>query len=113
MDAGQVQQALLNLVINAIEASPSGGVILLRGMRDNGLIRIEIENSTGPIPHEAVDRVFEPFFTTKLSGTGLGLAIARNIARGHGGELVLSRNLADSVQFSITLPVYTGEAEHL
>jgi signal transduction histidine kinase len=113
MDAGQVQQALLNLVINAIEASSSGGVILLRGMRDNGLIRIEIENSTGPIPHEAVDRVFEPFFTTKPSGTGLGLAIARNIARGHGGELVLSRNLADSVQFSITLPVYTGEAEHL
>jgi two-component system sensor histidine kinase HydH len=112
MDAGQVQQALLNLVINAIEASSSGGVILLRGMRDKGLIRIEIENSTGPIPREAVDRVFEPFFTTKPSGTGLGLAIARNIARGHGGELVLSQNRADSVQFSITLPAYTGEAEH-
>jgi two-component system, NtrC family, sensor histidine kinase HydH len=113
MDAGQVQQALLNLVINAIEASPSGGVILLRGLRDKGLIRIEIENSTGPIPREAVDRVFEPFFTTKPSGTGLGLAIARNIARGHGGELALSQNRAGSVQFSITLPAYTGEAEQL
>jgi signal transduction histidine kinase len=113
MDAGQMQQALLNLVINAIEASLSGGAILLRGMRDNNLIRIEIENSTGPIPHEVVDRVFEPFFTTKPSGTGLGLAIARNIARGHGGDLVLSRNRADLVQFAITLPAYTGEAEHL
>jgi two-component system sensor kinase FixL len=82
----------------------------LRGKRDDGSIRIEIENANGPIPRDAVDCVFEPFFTTKPSGTGLGLAIARNIARGHGGELVLSRNQADSVQFSITLPAYTGES---
>jgi signal transduction histidine kinase len=113
IDSGQVQQALLNLVMNAIEASPSGGVVLLRGKRDDGLIRVDIENTNGPIPRDAVDRVFEPFFTTKPSGTGLGLAIARNIARGHGGELVLSRNQADSVQFSIKLPAYTAESEHL
>ncbi len=111
IDSGQVQQALLNLLMNAIEASVSDGVVLLRGKRDNGLIRIEIENANGPIPREAVDRVFEPFFTTKPSGTGLGLAIAHNIVRSHGGDLVLSRNQADSVQFSITLPAYTGESE--
>ena len=112
IDSGQVQQALLNLLMNAIDASVSDGVVLLRGRRDNGLIRIEIENANGPIPREAVDRVFEPFFTTKPSGTGLGLAIAHNIVRSHGGDLVLSRNQADSVQFSITLPAYTGESEH-
>lgn len=106
-----MQQALLNLAMNAIEASPSGGGVLLRGTLDNGLIRIEIENANGPIPREAVDRIFEPFFTTKPSGTGLGLAIARNIARGHGGDLVLSRNQSDAVQFSITLPAYIGESD--
>jgi signal transduction histidine kinase len=111
IDGGQVQQALLNLAMNAIEASPSRGVVRLRGRRDNGLIKIEIENTNGPIPREAVDRIFEPFFTTKPTGTGLGLAIARNIARGHGGDLVLFRNQPDAVQFLITLPAYAGEAE--
>ena len=109
VDAGQVQQALLNLVMNAIEASPSGGNVSLCGKRDNGSIRIEIDNANGPIPRDAVDRIFEPFFTTKPAGTGLGLAIARNIALGHGGDLVLSRNQAGSVQFCITLPACTGE----
>jgi signal transduction histidine kinase len=111
MDGGQVQQALLNLVMNAIEACRSGGVVLLRGKRDKLWIRVEIENTNGPIPREAAERIFEPFFTTKPAGTGLGLAIARNIARGHGGDLVLSRNQPDAVQFSITLPAHAGELE--
>jgi two-component system sensor histidine kinase HydH len=111
IDGGQVQQALLNLVMNAIEASRSGGVVLLRGRRDKLWIRVETENTNGPIPREAADRIFEPFFTTKPAGTGLGLAIARNIARGHGGDLVLTRNQPDAVQFSITLPAHTGESE--
>ena len=98
-------------MMNAIEASPSGAMVSLRGKRDDAVIRVEIENASGPIPREAAQRVFEPFFTTKPGGTGLGLAIARNIARGHGGDLVLSRNEASSVQFSITLPAYTGRSE--
>jgi signal transduction histidine kinase len=105
-----LQQALLNLAMNAIEASPSGAAVVLRGRRDNDRIRIEIENSHGPIPADAVGCIFEPFFTTKPSGTGLGLAIAHSIVRAHGGELVLSRNEPDLVQFSIVLPFYTREA---
>ncbi len=111
IDSGQIQQALLNLVMNAIEASPPGASVALYGKQDNGLITVDVENAHGPIPRETVERVFEPFFTTKPAGTGLGLAIARNIARGHGGELVLSRNEAQSVRFSITLPAYTEGAE--
>ncbi len=86
-------------------------MVVLRGRDDNNNIRIEIENSQGPIPADAVGCIFEPFFTTKPAGTGLGLAIARNIVIGHGGELVLSRNEPGIVQFSIILPVYTREAE--
>jgi signal transduction histidine kinase len=113
IDEGQIQQALLNLVMNAIEASPSGGVVFLRGKRGNGFIRVEVENANGPIPREAADRIFEPFFTTKPAGTGLGLAIARNIAHGHDGKLVLSRNQPGSVLFTLSLPTGTGESEKL
>ena len=111
VDGGQIQQALLNLMMNAIEASPPGAVVALRGRRDDEAITVEIENNSGPIPGEAVDRIFEPFFTTRPAGTGLGLAIARGIARGHGGELWLSRNQPGSVQFSITIPAYTKGSE--
>lgn len=109
IDGGQLQQALLNLAMNAIEASPSGAMVVLRGRRNHDRIRIEVENGHGPIPADAVGRIFEPFFTTRPAGTGLGLAIARSIVLGHGGDLVLSRNQPDMVQFSIILPVYTQE----
>jgi signal transduction histidine kinase len=109
IDGGQLQQALLNLAMNAVEASPSGATVVLRGRRDDNVIRIEVENSHGPIPANAVGCVFEPFFTTKPGGTGLGLAIAHSIVLGHGGELVLSRNEPGVVQFSVILPVYAAE----
>jgi two-component system sensor histidine kinase HydH len=110
-DSGQLQQALLNLAMNAIEASPSGGTVVLRGTRDPQQLRIEVENSRGPIEPGAAEHIFEPFFTTKPFGTGLGLAIARSIAMAHGGELVLSRNEPEIVQFSLTLPVFESEGE--
>jgi two-component system sensor histidine kinase HydH len=113
IDSGQLQQALLNLAMNAIEASGSGDVVVLRGGRDDGRIFIEIENDHGPIPAYAVGCIFEPFFTTRPTGTGLGLAIARSIVLGHGGDLFLSRNEREMVQFSISLPVCTqpGDAQ--
>lgn len=104
VDGGQLQQALLNLAMNAIEASPAGATVVLRGRREIDHLRIEVENAHGPIPPSAIGCIFEPFFTTKPSGTGLGLAIARNFALGHGGDLTLSHNDANLVQFSIILP---------
>jgi signal transduction histidine kinase len=111
IDGGQLHQALLNLAMNAVEASPSGAMVVLRGRRDGDRIRIEVENSHGPIPANEVGCIFEPFFTTKPGGTGLGLAIAHSIVLGHGGELVLSRNEPEVVQFSIILPVDSRYAE--
>ena len=63
-----------------------------------------MSNYTGPIAPDAIAHLFEPFFTTKPGGTGLGLAIARNIARAHRGDLVLSRNEPGLVCFSIAIP---------
>ena len=111
IDSGQLQQALLNLAMNAIEASSLGAAVTLRGMRDDHKLRIEIENGPGPVSAGAAEHIFEPFFTTKPSGTGLGLAIARSIVMAHGGDLILSRNEPEMVQFSIILPTGGREAE--
>jgi signal transduction histidine kinase len=105
MDAHQVQQALLNLAINAVDASPRGAAVRFHAARYGAeLIAVDVESRSGPIPPNLVPRIFEPFFTTKPGGTGLGLAIARNIARAHGGDLQLTANSATQVRFTLTLP---------
>ena len=105
IDAGQIQQALLNLVLNAIDACQSGGSVTLKASANGkGATRLDVINSAGPIPPEVMPRLFEPFFTTKPGGTGLGLAIARNIAHAHHGDLELSVNQAGLVCFSMKIP---------
>ncbi len=111
-DAGQLQQALMNLVLNAVDASPAGGTIALRGRVEKQAALVEVENSGAPIPQSTLERMFEPFFTTKPRGTGLGLAIARNIARAQGGDLVLAMNGPSFVRFSLTLPMAEGNGKH-
>ena len=110
IDSGQMQQAMINLVMNAVQASSPGSVVVLRGQTEGVSIRIDVESANGPIPADTADHIFEPFFTTRPGGTGLGLAIARNIARGHDGELALSQNRAGAVQFSISLPAAAERA---
>jgi two-component system NtrC family sensor kinase len=92
-DAGQLQQVLINLVMNAIEATPPGGRVSVRASPRVHEARVGAEiavadTGTGIAP-EHLGRLFEPFFTTKPrgQGTGLGLAICREIVRGHGGEM--------------------------
>ena len=112
MDSGKVQQALLNLVKNAIEASPAGGEVVLRvALAEERTVRLEVENAGAAIPGQVLERIFEPFFTTKRGGTGLGLAIARNIARAHGGDLRLAVNETDRVCFAFELPAAAGSSE--
>ena len=102
-DEALLQQALMNLVINAIEASPRGAALCL-SVRPAGEThaRIDVENSGGPIQAGVVERIFEPFFTTKSNGTGLGLATAYNLLLAQGGDLALSDN-SQVVRFSVLL----------
>lgn len=111
VDGGQLQQALLNLAMNAVEASLPGGAVVLRGRREGGRVVVEIENGNGPIPSATVACIFEPFFTTKPSGTGLGMAIARNIVMAHGGDLLLRQNDADAIRFVLSLPLSAAREE--
>lgn len=105
-DAGQLQQALMNVVLNAVDASPAGSTIILRSHNGNQKVCIDVENAGPPIPEGVLGRIFEPFFTTKPRGTGLGLAIARNIARAQGGDLVIAANSPDRVCFSLILSAW-------
>ncbi len=109
VDVSQVEGALLNLVLNAIDATNEGGVIKLSAALDGEILRIDVQNSGSPIPEADLARIFEPFFTTKPSGTGLGLAIARGAARAHGGDLWLSSNQDGRVTFSMSLKRTTTE----
>jgi len=105
IDSGQIQQALLNLVMNAIEASPVHGRVGLQAAKNGDQsIHVDVENSGGPISEAVLAQIFEPFFTTKPSGSGLGLAIARNIARAHGGDLRITSNEPSRICFSMILP---------
>jgi signal transduction histidine kinase len=105
LDPFQVQQALLNLALNALDATPAGGrVLLVAAPAEGGGYDLVVENQGHVIPPETVARIFEPFFTSKPGGTGLGLAIARNIARAHGGDAVLAVNEPGRVRFALHFP---------
>lgn len=103
---GQLQQVLLNLVRNAIEASPEGSAIRVDVQTEgSGRVKITVENRGEPISGTITEKIFEPFFTAKEGGTGLGLAIARSIVERHKGELQLERNETDHIVFAVTLPL--------
>lgn len=105
LDTAQVESALLNLSLNAVDATPEKGRITLRCRAEGKMLCFDVENSGMMIPDTDLARIFEPFFTTKPRGTGLGLAIARGVARAHGGDLWISANEDGLVVFTMTLPV--------
>jgi signal transduction histidine kinase len=110
VDATLVQQALLNLALNAVEATAAGTTVHL-GARHaaDGRVELYVCNPGPAIPAEVRSRLFEPFFTSKPRGTGLGLAIARKIARAHGGDVQLTCNEPGHVRFSLWLPLRGAE----
>ncbi len=86
-NADQLYQVLLNLVHNAIQAMPQGGVMTVACRRDGAAVTVEVADTGGGFAAAALPRVFAPFFTTKADGTGLGLAIAKRIVEEHGGTM--------------------------
>lgn len=104
VDREQLQRGLLNLLLNAIDATPIGGQVAVRSSRPSAQsVELQVENSGDPIPQEVLSKIFEPFYTTKPHGTGLGLAISRNIARVQGGDLIVACNEPGHVCFTMTV----------
>jgi len=109
VDSAQVQGALLNLVLNAIDATYSPGAIALDAAQKDSLVQINVQNTGEPIADADLPRIFEPFYSAKPGGTGLGLPIARRVAEIHGGDLWVSSNQKGCVAFSMTLSAISPE----
>jgi signal transduction histidine kinase len=111
MDARLVRQAVLNVAVNAIQAMPRGGRIVVRTRRDGDAAVLEIEDSGAGIPEEVRGRIFEPFFTTKASGTGLGLAVVKRIVEGHGGAVSVAGRPGAGAIFALRFPLSAAPVE--
>ncbi len=111
LDKGQIQQALINLIINATESTGEGDRILVATAYDQTAKKVTIAiNDNGPgIDPENLDRIFDPFFTTKESGTGLGLAITHGIIEQHGGSIDVESPPGAGTRFVINLPLNEGQ----
>ena len=111
-DPEQLKQVLLNLLLNAVDASPENSRILIRAVALRQGAKIEVEDAGVGISDEDAARIFDPFFTTKPKGTGLGLAISSMIVAQHGGRLSFDRNTSGGTTFCVELPVQK-EASHV
>jgi PAS domain S-box-containing protein len=108
LDPDQIKQVFLNIILNALQAMPLGGDLIIRTSNGNGGssgdIKIVISDTGSGIPEKIRDEIFRPFFTTKIKGTGLGLAICKNIVKEHGGNINFTTELNKGTSFEITLP---------
>lgn len=102
MDCGQMQQVMTNLILNAIDAIPDGGVVTVRAWREDQLVKLAISDNGQGIPQAHLDQIFDTFFTTKPTGTGLGLALARKVIEDHGATVVVTSQEGQGTTFTIT-----------
>lgn len=106
-DVGQLQQAVVALATNAIDAMPEGGTLTLRAIRAESRVLVQVTDTGIGIAPENMTKIFDPFFTTKDvgRGTGLGLAVCYGILSDHGGRLDVRSSLGTGTTFTITLPI--------
>lgn len=101
----QIKQALLNLVLNALQAMPDGGLLVVSSRNLANEVRIKVSDNGPGIAAQDRTRIFNPFVTTRETGTGLGLAITQRIVQGHDGHIVLDSIPGQGASFTICLPL--------
>jgi two-component system, sporulation sensor kinase E len=106
IDPTQVQQALVNLIKNAMQAMTRGGTLTLQTGESMDGVWVSVADTGGGIPQEQINRIFEPFYTTKKKGTGLGLMIVQRIVRAHGGRIELESDVGRGTTFRLWLPLH-------
>jgi signal transduction histidine kinase len=105
-DSTQLQQVLVNLLKNAMQAMTTGGTLTLQTGETSDDVWVSVSDTGGGIPQEQINRIFEPFYTTKKKGTGLGLMIVQRIVRAHNGRIELESNVGRGTTFRIWLPLH-------
>jgi two-component system, NtrC family, sensor histidine kinase HydH len=111
MDGEQMKQVLLNLVLNAIDAMPGGGRLIISARRRGEELEITVRDSGKGIDPTVRDKLFSPFVTTKVRGTGLGLAIAHRLVNQHGGRITACDAEGGGAAFQILLPLQRRPAQ--
>lgn len=104
-DPELLKQVLLNLVMNAIQAMPDGGEVVVSAAPQHERMLIQVTDGGTGIKPENLDRIFDPFFTTKDNGSGLGLSVAHQIVEQHGGMLTAAANPDRGTTFTVSLPL--------
>ncbi len=110
-DRVQLQQVLMNLILNGIEAmKDTGGVLTMRSqLGEDGQIQISIHDTGPGLPLGQANQIFDAFFTTKPQGSGMGLSISKSIVEAHGGRIWATVNEGRGATFHFTLPVAPAE----
>ena len=103
-----MQEVFINLINNAAEAMPGGGVITITTSLEGDSLSIVFKDTGFGIPEEFKKRIFEPFFTTKEKGTGLGLPVCYGIIKAHNGEIKFESELNKGTTVSVLLPLGGG-----
>ncbi len=103
-DETLLRRAIENLVLNAMDAMPAGGVLMLRTSHQNGDVDLEVSDTGSGLTPEECDRLFTPYYTTKQHGTGLGLAIVQSVISDHGGRISVESESGVGTSFYIHLP---------
>lgn len=109
-DRNMLRRAVLNLMLNAIDAMPDGGTLAIRAAYGERGVELKVSDTGPGLTEEARQRAFEPFFTTKPGGTGLGLAIVHRIAEVHGGQATAANGIGGGAVFTLALAYPSQEA---
>jgi signal transduction histidine kinase len=111
VDALQMQQVLGNLISNSVEAMPEGGTLAIRALenRQEGTVRLSVQDSGSGMTPEDLARLFQPLFTTKARGIGLGLVVAKNLIQANGGSIGVESVPGEGSRFFVTLPSVEGD----
>jgi signal transduction histidine kinase len=104
IDVKLIKQAVLNLMINALQAMPGGGELILSTEVANGDVIIHVIDTGSGIPPEAIEKIFNAYYSTKRGGSGLGLAMTQRIIHEHGGEIRVTSEVGKGSDFAIHLP---------
>ncbi len=104
-DLRHIEQVLLNLVINACEAMPTGGTLTIKARTMNGHIALSVSDTGIGISDENMKKIFEPLFTTKTKGIGLGLAISKDLIEANGGNLLVESERGQGTTFTLIFPL--------
>jgi PAS domain S-box-containing protein len=112
---GRLQQVLMNLLLNAVDAMPEGGTIAVRASASAGRVRLTVSDTGVGIPAEHLEKIYDPFFTTKPrgQGTGLGLSVSYGIIKEHAGTLTAESAPGEGSRFIVSLPISDRQARRV